>query len=154
MKKIAIAIHGGAGPDSEYIKTHIKEYRKGLEDAINAGYTVLEKGGSAVDAVEAAVKSLEDNPHFNAGKGAALNDRAEVEMCSSIMNGYDQNAGAVAIVRNVRNPVSLARAVMEKTKHIYLGSDGATEFARDLNLPMEPDSYFITEHQYESYEKS
>jgi beta-aspartyl-peptidase (threonine type) len=154
MKNIAIAIHGGAGPDSEYIKTHIKEYRKGLEDAINAGYSVLEKGGSSVDAVEAAVKSLENNPHFNAGKGAALNDRAEVEMCASIMNGYDQNAGAVAIVRNVRNPVSLARAVMEKTKHIYLGSEGATEFARQLNLPMEPDSYFITEHQYESYEKS
>jgi beta-aspartyl-peptidase (threonine type) len=154
MNKIAMAVHGGAGPDSEYIKKHKKEYEKGLAEALNAGYKILEQGGSAIDAVETAIKLLEDNPHFNAGKGSALNERAEVEMCASIMNGYDLNSGAVAIVRNVRNPITLARAVMEKTKHIYLGSIGASEFAKLLNIPMEPDPYFITEHRYEEYEKA
>src|SRR5215218_7636197 len=152
MNKIAIAIHGGAGPDSDYIKKNIKEYKKGLEEALNAGYSLLEKGGGAIDAVEAAIKLLEDNPHFNAGKGSALNEKAEVEMCASIMDGYDLNSGAAAIVKNVRNPISLARMVMENSKHIYLGSIGASEFAKKENLPMEPDVYFVTEYQYEQYE--
>jgi len=154
MSKIAIAIHGGAGPDSEYIKKNLREYKDGLKEAIDAGYKILENGGSAIDAVEAAVKSLEDNPHFNAGRGSALNENAEIEMCASIMDGYDLNSGAAAIVRNVRNPISLAKAVMQKTKHIYLGSIGASEFAKKLNIPMEPDAYFITDHQYEEYEKA
>src|SRR5215210_5036796 len=105
MNKIAIAIHGGAGPDSEYIKKNIEEYNEGLKDAINEGYKILENGGSAINAVEAAIKSLEDNPHFNAGKGSALNESAEVEMCASIMDGFDLGGGAAAIVRNVRNPI-------------------------------------------------
>jgi beta-aspartyl-peptidase (threonine type) len=154
MNKFAIAIHGGAGPDSEYIKTNKKEYLQGLEDAINAGYSILERGGSALDAVEEAVKQLEDNPHFNAGKGSALNEDAEIEMCASIMDGFDLNSGAAAIVKNVRNPISLARAIMDKTNHIYLGSIGAAEYAKKSNMPMEPDAYFITEHQYEEYEKT
>src|SRR2546430_2518739 len=108
MNKIAIAVHGGAGPDSDFIKKHVREYEKGLEASIDAGYAELEKGGTAVDAVEAAIKALEDNQHFNAGKGSALNERAEVEMCASIMSGYDLSSGAVAIVKNVRNPISLA----------------------------------------------
>jgi beta-aspartyl-peptidase (threonine type) len=154
MSKIAFAVHGGAGPDSEYIKKNKKEYEKGLEEAVNAGYAILEKGGSAIDAIEEAIKLLEDNQHFNAGKGSALNERAEVEMCASIMDGYDLNSGAAAIVRNVRNPISLARAVMEKTQHVYLGSIGASEYAKMLNIPMEPDPYFITEYQFEQYEKA
>jgi L-asparaginase / beta-aspartyl-peptidase len=153
MGKIALAIHGGAGPDSEFIHKHKKEYEKGLEEALNAGYKMLEEGSSAVDAVEEAIKSLEDNPLFNAGKGSALNEKAEVEMCSSIMNGYDLTSGAAAIIRNVRNPISMARAIMEKTTHIYLGDSGASELAKRMNLPMEPDAYFITQHQYEEYEK-
>lgn len=152
MNKIAIAIHGGAGPDSDYIKQNFKEYKKALQDAIEAGYSVLEQGMSSVDAVETAIKILEDNPLFNAGKGAALTEKAEVEMCSSIMNGFDLKCGAAAIVKNVRNPIRLARSIMEKTKHIYLGSLGASEFAKQINLPMEPDAYFITEHQLEKYE--
>jgi len=154
MKKISIAIHGGAGPDSDYIKKNLKEYRKGLEEAMNAGYAILEKGGHAMDAVETAIKALENNGLFNAGKGSALNEKAEVEMCASIMNGYDLSAGAAAIVKNVRNPISLARAVMEKTSNIYLGGDGAGSFASELSLPMEPEAYFITEHSFEEYEKT
>jgi beta-aspartyl-peptidase (threonine type) len=154
MNKIAIAVHGGAGPDSEHIRQNLEGYKKGIENAVNTGYIILEKGGTAVDAVEAAVKSLEDNPLFNAGKGSALNEKAEVEMCASIMSGENLNSGAVAIVRNVKNPVSLARAVMEQTKHIYLGNKGALDFALQINIPMEPDAYFITEYQYETYDQA
>ncbi|HVK98152.1 MAG TPA: isoaspartyl peptidase/L-asparaginase [Flavisolibacter sp.] len=153
MKKIAIVVHGGAGPDSDHIKENKEGYEKGIEEAIDAGYRILKKGGSAVDAVEAAVKKLEDNPVFNAGRGSALNAKAEVETCASIMRGEDLASGAVAIVRNVKNPVSLARALMEKSKHIYLGNQGALEFAKEANVPLAPDSYFITEHQYEAFEE-
>src|SRR3569833_635896 len=154
MSKIAIAIHGGAGPDSDYIKQNVKEYKEGLKQAINEAYSMLEEGSSAVDVVETAIKTLEDNPLFNAGKGSALTEAASVEMCSSIMHGFDLKCGAAAIVKNVRNPIRLARQIMEKTKHIYLGSIGAAEFAKQINLPMEPDAYFITEHQFEEYEKT
>ena len=154
MNKVAIAIHGGAGPDSDYIKQNTKEYKKGLQEAINEAYAMLEEGSSAVDVVEAAIKALEDNSLFNAGKGSALTENANVEMCASIMNGFDLKCGAAAIVKNVRNPIRLARQIMEKTKHIYLGSIGAAEFAKQLNLPMEPDAYFITEHQFSTYEQT
>jgi L-asparaginase / beta-aspartyl-peptidase len=154
MNKIAIAVHGGAGPDSDYIKQNLKEYKEGLKEAINEAYAKLEEGSSAMDVVETAIKSLEDNPLFNAGKGSALTENANVEMCASVMNGFDLKCGAAAIVRNVRNPIRLARQIMEKTKHIYLGSIGAAEFAKQINLPMEPDAYFITEHQFEEYEKT
>lgn len=154
MNKIAIAVHGGAGPDSDYIKQNIKEYKKGLEEAINEAYAMLEEGSNAVDAVETAIKTLEDNPLFNSGKGSSLTEDANVEMCASIMNGFDLKCGAAAIVKNVRNPIRLARQIMEKTRHIYLGSLGAAEFAKQINLPMEPDAYFITERQFEQYEKT
>ena len=153
MSKIALIVHGGAGPGSDYIKQHIKEYEDGLKGAVEAGYKVLEEGGTAVEAVEASVMYLEDNPHFNAGKGSALNAKAEVEMCASIMQGQDKKSGAVAIIKNVRNPVSLARAVMDKTKHIFLGSIGALDFAKKIRLPLEPGSYFITQYQYSMYEE-
>jgi beta-aspartyl-peptidase (threonine type) len=154
MKKIAIAIHGGAGEDSEFIRQHLKEYEAGLQEIVTMGYDVLKKKGSAVDAVETVVKMLEDNPFFNAGKGSALNKKAEVEMCSSIMDGKTLASGAVAIVKNVRNPVSLARAIMEKTKFIYLGGPSALDYAQEIDLPMRPDSYFITEYQYDEFEKA
>ncbi|HTM94154.1 MAG TPA: isoaspartyl peptidase/L-asparaginase [Flavisolibacter sp.] len=154
MTNIAIAIHGGAGPDSDFIKQHSKEYKEGLKEAINEAYAMLEQGSSTTDVVEAAIKNLEDNSLFNAGKGSSLTEKAEVEMCASIMNGFDLKCGAAAIVKNVRNPIRLARQIMEKTRHIYLGSIGAAEFARELNLPMEPDAYFITERQFENYEQT
>lgn len=152
-KKIAIAVHGGAGADSDHIKKNKKGYEKGLEDAANAGYKVLEEGGNAVEAVEAAVKVLEDNPLFNAGRGSAINRKANVEMCASIMRGDNLNSGAVAIVRNVRNPVSLAKAIMLNTSFIYIGNEGALNYAKEINIPLEPDSYFVTEHQYDVFDK-
>src|SRR5690348_5964657 len=98
MTKIVIVVHGGAGPDSGYIKQNIEGYKQGIEKAIAAGYALLERGRSSIDAVEAAVKVLEDDPLFNAGKGSALNDKAEVEMCASIMDGRNLQSGAAAIV--------------------------------------------------------
>jgi beta-aspartyl-peptidase (threonine type) len=154
MSKPVIVVHGGAGPDSEYIKQNMEGYKKGIEEAINAGYAVLESGKPAVDAVEAAVKVLEDNPLFNAGKGAALNDKAEVEMCASIMTGKTLQSGAAAIVRNVKNPVTLARFIMEQTTHVYIGGMPATELAKANNIELAPDAYFLTEHQYELYEQA
>jgi beta-aspartyl-peptidase (threonine type) len=150
--KIAIAVHGGAGPDSEYIKKNIAGYQHGIEAAIQQGYNKLLEGCSALDAVEAAVNYLEDNSLFNAGRGSALNEKAEVEMGASIMYGKDRGSGGVAIVRQVKNPVTLARAVMEQTKHIYLGDMGALEFAKQINLELRPEAYFITEYNYEQYQ--
>jgi L-asparaginase / beta-aspartyl-peptidase len=152
-KRFAIAVHGGAGADSDHIKNNLEGYKQGLAEAVEAGYAILEKGGSAIEAVEAAVMKMENNPLFNAGKGAALNEKAEVEMCASIMDGSKQKSGAVAIVKNVKNPVALARAVMEKTEHIYIGGPGALDFALEIKAPIEPEAYFITEHQFEAYEK-
>jgi L-asparaginase / beta-aspartyl-peptidase len=154
MSKIAIAVHGGAGPDSEFVKQNKKKYEEGIGEAINAGYEVLESGGSSIDAVEAAVKTLEDNPIFNAGKGSALNAKAEVEMCAAIMKGENLDSGAVAIVKNVKNPVSLAKAIMERTKFIYLGDRAALDYAKEINIRLETDAYFITDHQYEAFEKA
>lgn len=154
MKKIAMAIHGGAGPDSEFIRKNAKEYKKAMEKVLNEGYKVLEEGGSAIDAVEAAVIAMENNPLFNAGRGSSLNENAEVEMDAAIMNGKDLKSGAVSIVKNVKNPVSLARAVMEKTKHVYLGDMGALEFARKVGLPVMPEAYFITDHAFEQYQEA
>jgi beta-aspartyl-peptidase (threonine type) len=154
MNKIAIAVHGGAGPDSEFIRQHQKEYEQGIQEAMDAGYRVLEEGGSALDAVEEAVNYLEDNPLFNAGRGSALNKKAEVEMEASIMNGQDLKSGAVSIVKNVKNPVTLARAIMEKTEHIYIGDMGALEFANQIGLKVMPEAYFITDHAFEQYTKA
>lgn len=151
--QIAIVVHGGAGPDSEFILKHVPEYEKGLSDAVEAGYRILKKGGSALDAVEAAVISLENNKYFNAGRGSAITAAGNVEMCSSIMEGRTKKAGAVAIVNNIRNPISFAKELLEDGTLMYLGGTEAAETAKDLGIQMEPDSYFITEHQWEEFEK-
>lgn len=154
MQQFAIAVHGGAGPDSDHIRNNQEGYKKGIKEALEAGYAVLAENGSALDAVEAAVNALENNPLFNAGRGAAINAKAQVEMCASIMDGSNGKSGAVAVIRNVKNPVTLARAVMERTNHVYLASYGALDFAKKINLQLEPDAYFITEHQYDAYEEA
>jgi len=154
MGKLAIAVHGGAGPDAEFIKKHQEEYKKGIKEALTIGYRILEEGGTALDAVEAAVNALEDNPLFNAGRGSALNERAEVEMDAAVMTGKDMNCGAVSIVKNVKNPVTLARAIMEKTAHIYLGDMGALSFANKIGLEVMPEAYFITDHAFEQYQEA
>src|SRR4051794_12345505 len=120
MQNIAMAVHGGAGPDSDYIHKNRQGYEDGIRNALQIGYKVLEKGGSALDAVEEAVCNLEDNDLFNAGRGSALNNKGEVEMDASIMDGKKIKAGAVSMVKNVKHPITLARFVMENTSHVML----------------------------------
>ncbi|PKL85847.1 MAG: isoaspartyl peptidase/L-asparaginase [Ignavibacteriae bacterium HGW-Ignavibacteriae-1] len=147
MKNIAIAVHGGAGQDSEFIRMNQIAYKAGLVKAVNTGYETLKQGGSALDAVENAVRLMEDNPIFNSARGSALNAKGEVEMDASIMDGSKHSAGAVSIVRNVKNPVTLARFIMENTSHVFISGYGALEIAKENNLELEVDSYFITEHR-------
>lgn len=154
VNNFAIAIHGGAGPDSAFIQQNLDKYKQGLNDALATGYNVLESGGSSLDAVEAAVNALEDDPLFNAGRGSALNEKAEVEMDAAIMSGNGLKCGAVSIVKNIKNPVTLARAIMEKSGHIYLGDMGALEFAQKLGLKLMPEAYFITDHAFEEYREA
>src|ERR1700710_414763 len=131
MQKITIAVHGGAGPDSEFIRTNLDGYKKGLLKAMAEGYAILKKGGTAIEAVEKAVRSLEDNELFNAGRGSALNNRGEVEMDASIMDGKGLRGGAVANVSHVKHPITLAKKVMDSSGHVLLGGDGAHEFAEN-----------------------
>lgn len=150
MKKMALAVHGGAGTILKGLMTAQleAEYRGGLENALRTGWCVLEKGGSALDAVEKTVVELEDFPLFNAGRGSVFTHAGRNEMDASIMDGCSLKAGAVAFVKNVKNPIKLARLVMERTEHILLGGDGADEFAREMGVELEPDDYFFTEHRY------
>ena len=125
------------------------EYRSGLEAALRAGWNILDRGGPAMDAVEAAVVSLEDFPLFNAGRGSVFTPEGKNEMDAAIMDGSSLRAGAVAFVRNVKNPIRLARLVSQHTAHILLAGDGANEFAKQMNVEMADDAYFFTEHRYE-----
>jgi len=156
MNKIALAIHGGAGTilRSEMTTELEKEYRGGLENALRAGWEILSKNGSSLDAVEAAVVELENFPLFNAGRGAVFTHEGKNELDASIMDGKNLKAGAVAFVKNVKNPIKLARLVMEKTEHILLGGEGANEFAREMNVELAPDEYFFTEHRYLQLQKA
>ena len=126
MSNIAIAIHGGAGTilKSEMSDEKEKIYLEGLRNAIESGYKLLLQGKSAVDAVEKAVTVLEDNPLFNAGKGSVFNHEGEHEMDASIMNGNNLNAGAICCVSGFKNPIQLARLVMEKSEHVFLSGEG------------------------------
>ncbi len=145
----SIAIHGGAGAVPRHTLTAEREqrYRDGLAAALDLGYDTLEKGGCSLDAVTAAVRSLEDNPLFNAGCGAALARDGAAELDAAIMEGRQQRAGAVAAVRHVRNPVELARKVMEKSRHVLLVGAGAEEFALEEGLALVPNAYFRTEER-------
>lgn len=152
MKKISIVVHGGADDATPFLKNNIAGSEAGLKEALLAGYEILQSGGTALDAVEQAVKILEDNPLFNAGRGSALNMRGEVEMDAAIMDGKTLKAGAVSMVRQVRNPVSLARTVMTKTNHVFLSGYGALELAAAHSAELEPESYFVTPHKLEDYQ--
>lgn len=151
MGKLALAIHGGAGTILRSAMTPEleAEYRGGLEAALNAGWTVLESRGSALDAVEAAVVSLEDFPLFNAGRGSVFTHEGKNEMDAAIMDGSALKAGAVAFVRNVKNPIKLARLVMERTEHVLLAAEGANQFASEMNVEHALDEYFFTEHRWQ-----
>ncbi|HEX2975233.1 MAG TPA: isoaspartyl peptidase/L-asparaginase [Bacteroidales bacterium] len=146
----AIAIHGGAGviDRGKMIPGLEMKYRESLSEALEAGYSVLEKGGSSIDAVTASVLVLEDNILFNAGKGSVFTSEGRHEMDASVMDGKTLHAGAVSGIRNVRNPVLLARAVMEKSEHVFLSGRGAEDFARENGLPFEHDEYFFSKDRY------
>jgi L-asparaginase / beta-aspartyl-peptidase len=146
----AIAIHGGAGVrERKDLSPAMEEtYLQSLREAINAGYSILEKNGSSLDAVEATVTVLEDNELFNAGKGSVFTADGAHEMEASIMCGRRVDAGAVCGIRNVRNPVKLARTILEKSKHLFLAGTGAEKYAKEHGLVFEPDEYYYTAERY------
>jgi L-asparaginase / beta-aspartyl-peptidase len=144
----AIAIHGGAGVlDRNTPPDQIREFEAALEVALRLGVERLQAGATALDVCEAVVRVLEDDPHFNAGKGAVFNEKGEHELDASIMEGHTRRCGAVAGVRTIKNPISLARAVMEKTRHVLLMGDGAEQFATTVGVERVPNSHFDTEHR-------
>ena len=147
---IALAIHGGAGTilRSQMTPALEAEYRHGLETALKIGWGILENGGSSLDAVESTVCSLEDFPLFNAGRGAVFTHEGKVELDAAIMDGHNLKAGAVTFVKNIKNPVKLARLIMENTEHILLAGEGANQFAEQMGVKTEPDEYFFTEHRW------
>ncbi|HEY3601893.1 MAG TPA: isoaspartyl peptidase/L-asparaginase [Chthoniobacterales bacterium] len=154
--KFGMVIHGGAGTIERGEMTPPKEqaYRAGLEQALKAGYVVLERGASSLDAVEAAVRVLEDNPLFNAGKGAVFTHQGTNELDASIMDGKTLNAGAVAAVQHIRNPISLARLVMEKSPHVMLVGEGAEAFGKQMGVPFVDQKYFYTEERWQALQKA
>jgi beta-aspartyl-peptidase (threonine type) len=154
MGKTTLAIHGGAGTirKSSMTPELELEYSGGLEAALRAGWEILQKGGSSLDAVEAAVVSLEDFPLFNAGRGSVFTHQGKNELDAAIMDGSNLTAGAVAFVRNVKNPVRLARLVMEKTEHVLLAGDGADLFAEEIGAELVDNTYYYTDHRWKQLE--
>ena len=150
----ALAIHGGAGtvPRAALSAEREREFRSGLAAALDAGFAVLERGGGSLDAVTTAVRILEDDALFNAGHGAALTRDGAAELDAAIMDGRQMRAGAVASVRHVRNPIELARRVMEKSRHVLLVGAGAEEFALEENFTLVPNQYFRTAERLEQLE--
>jgi beta-aspartyl-peptidase (threonine type) len=153
---LVIVIHGGAGVIERSHMSAEREaaYRAGLGAAVDAGYAVLERGGSALDAVAAAVRTMEDDPQFNAGRGAVLNHDGICELDAAIMDGTGPRAGAVAGVHHVKNPIELARLVMDKSPHVLLAGQGAEEFALAQGLTLVPESYFITPERVRELEEA
>ncbi len=147
---VALVIHGGAGTmDREALDARQEAaIRSELDKALDAGYAVLREGGSALDAVIAAVALMEDSPYFNAGHGAVFNAEGVNELDAAIMDGAQQRAGAVAAVHTVRNPIRLARAVMERSRHVMLIGDGAEAFGRTQGIATVDPAYFRTEHRW------
>jgi beta-aspartyl-peptidase (threonine type) len=150
MSAFSIAIHGGAGTILRSKMTKEKElaYTNALDTALAKGFRILEKDGDAVQAVLAAVKEMEDHELFNAGKGSVFGADGKQEMDASIMDGKNLMAGAIAAVRNVRNPVELAYRVMMESEHVMLTGEGAKQFAISKGMTIEPDEYFYTEHRF------
>ncbi|WP_418637420.1 isoaspartyl peptidase/L-asparaginase family protein [Winogradskyella sp.] len=153
MKTFSIAIHGGAGTLVKGMMTPELEaqYKAVLQLALDAGYNVLEAGKTAVEAVEVAVKLLEDSHLFNAGKGSVFTATESHEMDASIMDGKTLNAGAVSLITGIKNPVSLARDVMEKSEHVFLAGDGAMQFAKERDYKLEDASYFYDEFRHKQW---
>ena len=156
IRKVGLVVHGGAGTisRSEMTPQREREYRAGLERAMTAGYEILKRGGSSLDAAEAAVRMLEDDPHFNAGKGAVFTSIGTNEMDAAVMDGKTLSAGAVASLKHIKNPVSLARLVMEKSGHVMMDGEGAEAFAKENGVQVLPDQkYFFTQERWEALQK-
>lgn len=150
---VTLVIHGGAGNITPAMMSKEDEaaYQAGLTAALDKGYEVLKSGGAAVDAVVAAIVELENNTIFNAGRGAVFTKKGIHEMDAAIMNGYDLSAGAVAGVRNVKNPIKLAREVMLHSGHVFVSGQGAAEFALNRGIEMAPDEYFFNKMRYDQW---
>lgn len=148
-KKYSLMIHGGAGMSHD-----MEKYSPSLMSILETGGKMLASGSSSVDVVERCVSMLEDDPLYNAGRGSVLNSRGKIEMDASIMNGQNLAAGAVAAVKDIKNPVCLARMVMDKSSHVMLIADGALEFAREKGVLTMPEEYFLTEDRRLQWEKA
>ncbi|MBW0161507.1 MAG: isoaspartyl peptidase/L-asparaginase [Sediminibacterium sp.] len=148
-----MVVHGGAGTilKEDMTPELEKAYQEGLQQALDASYAVLEKGGTAVNAVKAAIVVLEDNVLFNAGRGSVFTKKGLQEMDAAIMDGIDLSAGAVAAVRNVRNPIELATEVMRNSNHVFLSGKGANDFAIKQGIKLEPDEYFFSQFRYDQW---
>lgn len=150
--RLGFIIHGGAGvirreamtPEKE------KEFRQKLEEAVIAGYKALQSGKTSLDAVEIAIRIMEDSPLFNAGKGAVFTNEGKNELDASIMNGKTLAAGSAAGLRHVKNPISLARAIMERSEHVMMIGDGAEKFAKEQKLELVDEKYFWTQHRWDA----
>jgi beta-aspartyl-peptidase (threonine type) len=154
MKKFTIAIHGGAGTLIKGKMTPEKEtaYKNAMENSLLAGYSILEAGGTAMDAVEEAVKRLEDSPLFNAGQGSVFTATGTHQMDASIMDGSNLKAGAVTTITGIKNPISLAKDVMTHTEHVFLAGEGAMDFAKSLGYEIKDPSYFHDELRYQQWQ--
>lgn len=154
-QKAMLVVHGGAGTITRASMSAEAEaqYRAGLEEALRKGHGILAKGGSSLDAVEATIRVLEDNPLFNAGKGAVFTHEGKNELDASIMDGRTKAAGSVAGVTIIRNPISAARAVMEKSEHVMMVGRGAELFATKMGLEIVDPSYFWTERRWKSLQQ-
>jgi beta-aspartyl-peptidase (threonine type) len=148
-----LVIHGGAGSmnPERMSSEQVEEAQNGLQQALDAGEIILKNGGSALDAVEAAVRFLEDHPTFNAGRGAVFNADGKIELDASIMDGSNLMAGAIAGVRTIKNPVTAARKVMEASPHVLLIGEGAEKFAGEQKVEMVDPSWFFTEGRWNDY---
>ena len=153
MKNFSIAIHGGAGTLVKGMMTPELEtkYKAALQLALQEGYKLLERGSTAIDAVEKAVVVLEDSPLFNAGKGSVFTATESHEMDASIMDGKTLNAGAVSLITGIKNPISLARDVMQKSEHVFLAGEGAMKFAKQLDYKIEDAAYFYDEFRHKQW---
>lgn len=150
--KFVLVIHGGAGYAGEMQDSLKEEYLNAIRNALRIGKKILENNGSSLDAVEKVVRYLEDDPKFNSGKGATYTSLGTHELDASIMNGKDLKNGAVTLIKTVKNPISLARLVMEKSPHVLLGGEGAEEFAKQMNVEMVPNDYFDGNEKFEKKE--
>lgn len=155
MQQYSMVIHGGAGTIlKEDMTAELEQaYIKGLDESLAAGYAVLEQGGSAINAVKAAIVVLEDNLLFNAGRGSVFTKKGVQEMDAAIMNGKDLSAGSVAGIRNVRNPIELAAEVMINSNHVFLSGKGANDFAIKQGIKLEPDEYFFSQFRYDQWKE-